>query len=547
MDGKTLARLNTFSPGDVRMVRIYALSFSPDSRLLTALHDMNLTSWDLQTGGCIGTSTLPTSHVTPHDLHYVISCTHSVDGKTIAVASQGDHSWTISTFNILSGTQTYFHRSSTSGGHMATPIWTEGERLRFAVVGERSIVIQESGFASSAVLREVESFPPPPYPIGYPNGTVFLPSLSRIAFHSPRDILVWDCRRSKILLKQRHDYHDLEMTFSSDGQFFAATTSNDNIPLWKDSPAGYVLHQKFPLVSHLCVPTLSPDGESIIIYNMDSIQLWPTRGQLVHFPVPVGRNRFNIFFLEFSPDGALAAAAAPNDWNFKVTVLDLKSGDPRLVLDVNGWVTGLGLTESSVVVVSKNKITTWNIPSGGRSLSEKRKILRSPQTEVHLDIPGDFSTMSVSPSLSHIAVFGYSGLWVVDGFTGDIACSTTSKPGPSWFTQDGCEIWSMDDESIREGRNSSRGWKLIEDNESGSTKLEPLGPTVHPSGGFPWISRHGHEVTPDGWVRNSSGKLLLWLPGQWRSNRVEDIIWHGQFVGLLRAELPEPVILELSE
>ena len=545
MDGTTLAKLNTLSPGDVRIDRIHALSFSPDSRLLTALHDTNLTSWDLQTGGCIGTPTFSPSRPSL-ELSDAFSCTHSVDGKIIAVAHQNGPSWTISTFDILSGTCACSHRSSELKGQIVGPIWTHGEHLRFAVVKEGSIVVQETGFTSSAML-EVESFPALPDSIERAYQLVFLPSLSRIAFSFFRKILMWDARHSKILLKHRHSDTSSGITFSSDGQFFAAVISSDNnIYLWKNSSAGYVFHRKYPTTATNFSPILSPDGESIILHDTETVQLWPTSGQLVHPPVSTTHSYPQNFILEFSPDGTLAAAARPQSKS-KVTVLDLKSGDPRLVLDVNGWVRGLGLTESSLVVVSDKKIVTWNIPLGGRSLSEKWKILRSPQTEVPYCSRGNpyKYTASVSPSLGRIAVVGAAHLWVFNSFTGHLVCTTRSNEGSPWFAQDGCEIWSV--YHAIGGGNSLRGWKIIEDSEPGSTKLTPLGPTVHPSGGLPWKSRHGHEVTPDGWVRSSSGKLLLWLPGRWRSNRKQDVIWRGQLVGLLRAELSEPVIIELSE
>ena len=571
VDGTTLAKLNTLSLGEAPRNRIHMIRFSPDSRLLTVFHDMNLTSWDLQTGGCIGTSTLSASRDPSLGLDNVLSCTHSVDGKTIAVAHRNLPSWIISIFDLPSGTQACPHRSPE--GHIVGQIWTHGERLRFAVVRESSIVIQETGFTSSAVLDEVESFPAPPESMEHGHRSIFLPSLSRMAFSSSQKIWVWDARRSKFLLKYRHynvngtprttfsvppryefllkhSPHNagLKMTFSSDGEFFAATTSPDrDIYLWKNSSAGYVLHRKFPHTALRLSPILSPDGESIIIQDINSVRLWPTRGQLVPPSASITTLSAGKFILEFSPDGTLAAAARPR-LESKVIVIDLKSGNLRLVLDINDGVTGLGLTGNSVVVVSDEKATTWNIPLGGRSLSEKWKFLRSPQTKVPLSVPGHPIRASVSPSLDRIALCGVSpspSLWVLNGFTGRLACSTTLRsslgiPFP-WFTQDGCEIWTT------EGQNPLRGWKIIEGSEPGSTELKPLGPTVHPSGGFPWESRLGYEVTPEGWVRSSSGKLLVWLPGQWRSGDRRAIIWHGQFVGLLRGELSEPVILELSE
>ena len=293
----------------------------------------------------------------------------------------------------------------------------------------------------------------------------------------------------------------------------------------------------------------------ILAHNAEIIQLWPTIGQLVHPPTSTAPSSQGYFLLEFSPDRTLAVVAHRR-WKSMVTVIDLKSGDPRLSFEMDEAVIALNLNESSVVVVFDRQVGTWDIPSGGRSFTERLKILRGARTTVSLGSrdDGNLTRGSISPSLSRIAALGYhDSLDVFDASTGHLICTTAaSNFCPLWFTPDGCEIWSGSpgrppmNQSSEEG-NSLRGWKIIEDSESGNTKLEPLGPTAHPSGGFPWKSPHGHEVTPDGWVRSSTGKLLLWLPGQWRSENEVDIIWRGQFVGLLRKELLRPVILELNE
>ena len=543
MDGTTLAKLNTFSIGEFSRDEMHALSLSPDSRLLTAVHgDRNLTSWDLQTGGRIGTSTLSASWDSSQGV--VFLCTHSMDGEILAVGHKRGSSWTISAFNLLSGTQTCSHHSSGSGEYIVEPIWTHEEHLRFAVLRERSIVIQETGFTSPAVLHEVESLPAPPYAIQLTHRPVFLPSLSRIALSYYTKLLVWDARRSKILLRHRQGYGSSEMAFSIDGQFFAAPASTaGDIYLWKDTSAGYLLHQRFPLRSS---SIFSPDGESIILHGEGTFQLWPTRGQLFH-PISILPAKY---ILGFSPDGTLAAVAHQRQHQF--TILDLDSGDLRLILDVDEWIVGLGLTRNSIVVVLEKKVVTWDMPSGARSFSKKWKIPRSPRTTVPLSLPDDPYIASISHSLGRIAVSGKTELCVFDGFTGHRACTKSSSLGFLWFTPDGCEIWSGSsgnhprNPSSEEG-SSLMGWKIVENSRSGSAKLEPLEPTAHPSGVLPWQSPHGHKVTPDGWLRSSSGKLLLWLPGGWRSNDEEDVIWPGRFVGLIHKELSEPVILELGE
>ena len=109
-----------------------------------------------------------------------------------------------------------------------------------------------------------------------------------------------------------------------------------------------------------------------------------------------------------------------------------------------------------------------------------------------------------------------------------------------WFTPDGCEVQCITDSRY------TKGWAITGDAKPDLIKLEPVGPTSHSLGGFPWQSRCGYKITHNEWVLNSSGKQLLWLPHCWRIYET-DMLWSGQCLGLLHGELLEAVILEFSE
>ena len=94
-----------------------------------------------------------------------------------------------------------------------------------------------------------------------------------------------------------------------------------------------------------------------------------------------------------------------------------------------------------------------------------------------------------------------------------------------------------------EDASDMKGWKIIKDNESGITELQPLEKAACPPGVLPWRSSHGYQVTDGGWILSPTKKQLLWLPHSWRSHE-KLRTWSGQFLGLQHIELPEIVILE---
>ena len=103
----------------------------------------------------------------------------------------------------------------------------------------------------------------------------------------------------------------------------------------------------------------------------------------------------------------------------------------------------------------------------------------------------------------------------------------------------------MDHSLERDPRN--KGWEIVEGGVSSVMKLKPLEETLYPSRAFLWHSIRGYKVTDDGWVLSPTQKRLLWLPHRWRSDREEDRLWSGRFLGLSHRLSSGVVILEFLE
>jgi len=171
-----------------------------------------------------------------------------------------------------------------------------------------------------------------------------------------------------------------------------------------------------------------------------------------------------------------------------VTVVDLQSGDPRLVVDPGMEVVCLGVTGSTVVVAGKEKIVTWDLPARNHALDARVDINDSIRTIMFDPSQESILPSAISPDLSLFVIDGYTAgshsknLGIYDVSTGAcLAFTALSESLESLrITPDGREVWAVDDDS------SAHGWKIIEDRESGITKLEPLETTMSPPGVFPW-------------------------------------------------------------
>ena len=550
LDAATLSQLNTFAIPSSHLNSEYRqLSLSPDGHCLTLIGGKELVSWDLQTGGPLGA--IPSG--LERGSYSTAFSSYSEDGKVVAVAYSNENSLDCGTFDRY---DTFIHTYDLSGteagphfapkGRIIEPIWTRGKFIRFVTLKPGSVAVSEVEFTLKNPPVEVESLPISDKIVGG-QGFLFLPSLSRLAFSIGSTIQVWDAKAAKLLLESELPYFfdpDPPLgSFSSDGRFFVHADEKGVTRVWKESPAGYVLHQNLsspafgPDHTHLR-PCLSPSGESIFISpNLRAYHLWHTRDQVLSLP-SVSKS----FTLAFSPDESFVAFARRR--GNLVTIFNPFTGDLQSAVDTNVGVVCLGMTGSALIAVGEETIVSWDLPSGDCAFNAN--INDSVRTTIlHRSRPWKFTgrCASISPDFSRIALLSWSGdrghLQIFDMPTW--RCLTSAKAcNHFWvgFNRDGREVWTVS--------SYSEGWKIVEDSGSGSIQLELQDGIVCPSEVFPWESRRGYEVTGDGWVLSATRKRLLWLPHRWRSKR-KHRVWSGRFLGLLHKELSEVVILQFPE
>ena len=549
LDAVTLSQLSIFENPHPTLI-LQQLSFSPDGRCLTLCVHRAIISWDLQTGSPLGTISLRPERSDDEPFSFK----HSEDGKVIAVAYKpwapgrdDRYSSFIRTYDHYSGRHLGSH--CFPEGRIIHPIWTHDEYLRLATIDPKSIRIWQSTFALEPPPVEVASFPVPDG-IADANRLLFLPSLSRLAFVLGDTIQVWDLKVPKLLLESKltRGRFPPQSSFSSDGCFFAYTTSGEGVHVWKESPTGYLPYQRLQFFDERSrvAPRLSQNAESIIVSLQSKIHRLHTRDQVPSLPsVSTGDGRLSDFTLGFSPEENFAAFARRR--GNTVTIIDLKSGEPKWNADMGLEIGCVGMAGTTVIVVGYDSIVIWNLPSGDRTFDAsiigivRTTILDPSSPSRNLGTPW---YMSISPDLSRVAITRISGfhgsLEVDDVPTGSCLAriSTDDLLGPR-FTQGGREVWTVG-YIVGEGEEQC---EIIEDSESGAIELKLQGRKQ--SGVFPQSSR-GYTVTDGWWVVSPSQKRLLWLPHHWRSNE-RNRVWGGRFLGLLDGELSEVVVLEFLE
>ena len=568
LDSATLQRLQSFnfSSGE-GLMDPKSFVFSPDSRTVTCFirHPSGrkpfVVSWDLQTG-CIVSAI--TCHLPGGYYPSSAQIAYSTNGKTVAVLYSCSFYPTISIYNVATGVFMHnVHHSdlgdiSRSQGDIPASfdIWTHGESLRFVTPGSRTTInIWEVGLAPGArpITVETHSVPKINQRSAFerdtgapPIHTRFFPVPSRLALICGESLRIMACgaRDSELLICDTKGItFSPDVTFSSDGRFFACPTA-DSVYLWMESSTGYVLHAKLTSGAQHPRPLLSPNGESIVTLNGPRIRLWHTKTLTTPSAgISTGTSRRGDFVVEFHPNLPLGIVVRQGD--NVVTILDLNSGVLQLTIDTGMEVYGLRVTEGTVVVIGREEVVTWNLPGGSTHPDARMEIKDGTKTITLIPQPnGKVVTASISPNLSYIArVEARRGSYRLSIYESspDRFCNFTGcivKENKLWFAPDERNIFVADG-------NEGAVEEISRNRSAVSTPVANIDSSEHPSWRLPWSPPRGHRVTGDGWILGLNGRRLLLLPPPWRSSAAQRV-WSGQFLALLH-ELPEAVILELEQ
>ena len=526
LDAVTLEQLYTMDPLDEEIVWDQSI-FSPDSHLLASCsNDMNcIISWDIQTGGVV--SRIVMSETSP-----CYSMTFSGCGTMIGALF---YKGTIMIYNITSGTNIVTHLVQEPIG---STIWTLGDSLQFSTMGLGSIDIWQINFTSGYSPTKVSSMSAPS---NTPEEYVLHPVHPWIAFIIEERVVVWDGQHDKTLLDSVENPESL--AFSSSGHFLACRTQGIEFYLWKESPDGYIFHQKFSHGIPGVLPLISPNEESIISCSNKSVRLlYITNSSTSLAGVSTQTTQhYQNSHISFSPDESLVAVAVR--LSSTVTILDTKSGIPWLTINANTKICGLRITGDKIIVIGDERIVTWELPARNSACSVMG-ISNSVQTTT-FQHPAAIDDLyaSISPNLNYFAIGSLQwskDLCIYTADTGKELADATSNGFSPGFTPDSHGVWL----STAQGKVDQ--WSIIEEGGPGIIKLQKSGEAISPESGFPWLSPCGHQIADDGWIVSSSGKRLLWIPPHWRPAGIIQREWSRNCLAVLHGDLLAPIIFKIE-
>ncbi|KAF9784394.1 hypothetical protein BJ322DRAFT_1211430 [Thelephora terrestris] len=548
LDPETLQRLQSLEYSQEIAAFPLEHTFSPDVQMLTCLactsryhfgsYMVLIVTWDLQTGGVASAIRRQIRPISNKGIAY------STNGKMVGILHLSDEGAIISIYDIVSGVYMHDTYCSTTCPEY---IWSHGGAIHVATATSTTVMIQEVGFAPDATCVEVKTLSIPAR-ITHINQAQFLFTSNQLTIIYKGDmpgVLVWSLQDSKCLLYHEGIDFILPMTFSSNGQFSACSTSGTEVYVWRESPTGYTFYTKLSAITEQPMVLLSPNGKSIIGVCDSSIQLWHTKSFITTpsaIPTQVDEH-IRDFLLCFHAERPLAVVMRQGENT--VTVLDLESGLPQLTIETSMEVYGLRVIGDTIVIIGGGKVITWNLlegkfsPDGEITVNDSDLIMnlfgylggKIIATSISLDLryiailrTGDFDFVRVydaaagKPCVNSYVVNGGQPLWFTPGRP-DICCTLPGK---------GAEVVTINQNRL-----------LKSPIEVSMADLEDI------SWGCPWKKSGGYQVTDDGWIVGGNKKRLLMLPPPWQPH-MENRVWNRKFLALLHGSIPEPVILKLE-
>ncbi|KAJ3522450.1 hypothetical protein NMY22_g11886 [Coprinellus aureogranulatus] len=346
----------------------------------------------------------------------------------------------------------------------------------------------------------------------------------------------WDLQGDHIAGDPGQCHSDLigSVAYSRDGSMLVSGSWDKTVQVW-DAKTGQALVE--PMKGHsegVTSVTFSPDGSKIVSGSYDkTIQVWDAKSGVIVLG-PLQGHYQGVSSVVFSPDGSLIASGS-DDW--AIRLWDAKTGQPFLdPLKAHGnSITSIAFSSCGARLVSGSKdntIRVWDSLSGQTVLGPLHShhgaicsVAFSPDNSKIFSVCHDetiqawdahdgrvlLGPLGGHPHSVRSVAFSPDGLKIASGSTdktihiwdaqsGDLI---NTLQGHSDYVRSVC--FSPDGSRIASGSNDKtiRVWNP---EQPGISK--PLFLHHYPAASF--------VMDEDGWIRNASKDLLLWVPPQFR-------------------------------
>ncbi|KAI5118072.1 hypothetical protein M0805_003661 [Coniferiporia weirii] len=455
---------------------VWAVAYSPDGRhIVSGSYDNTVRTWNSQTGGTVGE--LLTDHSSQ-----VRSIAYSPDGRHI-VSSSDDK--TLKIWDTLTGNPVGEPFSGHSDLVQSVAYSPDG---RYIVSGswDKTMRIWDSqtrstvGEPQSGHSRSVNS-------VAYsPDGRHI------VSGSSDCTLRIWDVQTGSGIGKplRGHSKGVWAVVYSPDGKCIVSGSDDSTLRIW-DSQTGSTIGE--PLSGHseqINSVAYSPDGRHIVSGSDDeTLRIWDAlTGSGIGKPLR-GHSK-GVWAVAYSPDG-IHIVSGSADTTLRIWDSQTGSAVGEPLIGHSGAATSAAYSPDGRHIVSgswDNTLRIWDAENG------------NPVKELLTGQSIGILCVAYSPDGRHIVSGSYDGtLKILDAQTGNPVGEPLRGHSGSVHTV----AYSPD------GRHIASG--------SWDKTLRVWGTDIVQAGFDVGASYSPNMIGADGWVRDLSGNLLLWVPYTYRS------------------------------
>ncbi|KAJ3510183.1 hypothetical protein NMY22_g16047 [Coprinellus aureogranulatus] len=520
---------------------VYSVAFSPDGqRIFSGSQDTTVRVWEV------------------HNRELVIGPLQGHTGAVLSVAASPDGSRFVSgsdkaihIWDALHGQDIFGPIKGHSGRVRSVAFSPDGSKI---VSGseDRAICIWDAQSGQS-VGRPMEGH------LGWVEAITFTPDGHKIISGSyDSTIQIWDLQIDHTTGDPGHCHSGsvTSVAYSPDGSRIVSGSQDTTIRVW-DAKTGQALVG--PMEGHsrsVSSVTFSPDGSRVVSGSRDNtVRIWDAQSGATVLG-PLQGHSGGVLSVAFSPDGSLIASGSGDH---TIQLWDADTGQPFLdpfkghtdhVLSISFSPCGTRLASGS----HDKTIRMWDVPSMQVALAP---LNHDSAIKAVAFSPGGSKIISGSNN-NDIQVWdahngtlllgpltGHSG-WVRSvAFTPDgskIASGSDDRTIRIWFAQSGDLILTLQGHTgfVKSVSCSPDGTRIVSGSHDKTIRVWNLDQAI--------ISKplYLHQypafsltMDDDGWIRNASQNLLLWIPPQFRASAhlppVEFIIGPSTQIDLSRA------------
>ncbi|KAJ3532317.1 hypothetical protein NMY22_g7787 [Coprinellus aureogranulatus] len=501
---------------------VYSVAFSPDcQRIISGSKDATVRVWDAQSGKLV-------LGPLQGDAGAVLSVAVSPDGSRIV---SGSWDSTIHVWDAWSGQDVFGPIEVHSDYVRSVAFSPDGSKI-VSGSDDRTVCIWDAQ-TGQAVGRPMEGHS------GWVKAVTFTPDgLKIISGSDDGTIRIWDLQGDHTAedLGHCHSGSVTSVAYSPDGSRIVSGSNDKTLRVW-DAETGQALLG--PMEGHLdfvASVAFSPDGSRIVSGSYDgTIRIWDAPSGVIALG-PLQGHSDAVKSVASSPDGSCIASGSRD---CTIRLWDAETGlpflDPFEGPGCTAWVRSIGFSPCGTRLVSGSDdrtVRVWDVQSGQVVLGPLHGhndwvilVAFSPDGSRIASGSGDDTirvwdahngTLLLGPLEGHSGsvgsvIFSPDGLKIASGSADKTICIWDAQSGELIYTLRGhlagvnSVSFSPDGTRIVSGSDDKtiRVWNLDQ-----AVNSEPLFLHQYPASSL--------TMDDDGWIRNTSKDLLLWVPPQFR-------------------------------